>query len=331
MASTVIAAFDEFMRDKINLSSAESDLAKKSRDWLMDRIHEFPNKYSTFPALNNGKDIFFGSFERKTKKRPLDDIDIMVCMDAQTATYTQLGDTVYIETRNENSPLYNLRHDDNYNINSRRVINKFVSVLTNVAQYDKAGISRRGEAATLNLKTYPWTFDIVPCFHTAVDENGRQFYIIPDGNGNWQRTDPRIDRAKVQRIVLAKGIKVLSVIRLVKYWNRRPTMPSLPSYMLENMILNYYEMNECTDYFDWEFRDIVGYIRNVIYYIIPDPKGFQGDLNKVEFSDRVMVALRCESDHKKSIEAINFESNKDMNKSIAKWSEIFGQEFPTYG
>lgn len=200
MTTNVIDAFNEFLRDEVNLDHADTDLARRSRNWLMDRVHEFPGKDSSFPVLCNHMDIFFGSFERKTKKKPLDDIDIMVCMNAQKATYVEQGGKVLMLTFNESSPLYNLRFDNSQYINSKRVINKFVSVLSGLPQYGKAEIGRRDEAAILNLNSYAWAYDIVPCFFTEPDAQGNLFYIIPDGEGHWQRTDPRIDRARIARL-----------------------------------------------------------------------------------------------------------------------------------
>ena len=260
MATTVIAAFNEFLRDQVNLDSGITDTARRSRNWLMDHIHEFPIADRSFPMLYNEKDIFFGSFERKTKKRPLDDIDIMIGLHAEGATYEEYGEKIYISTVNDNSALYRLRFDNSNNINSKRVINKFVSALSDIPQYGSAEIGRKGEVAVLSLSSYPWVYDLVPCFFTSPDAIGNSFYIIPDGDGNWQKTDPRIDRARVTRLEEARGKSMLDVIRLVKFWNRRPTMPSLPSYLLENMVLGYYEQSNCSDYPDLQFINVIDYI-----------------------------------------------------------------------
>jgi len=335
MASTVITAFNEFMAETINLDPAQSDLAKASRDWLMDRIHDFPGKDSTFPKLYSEMDIFFGSFERKTKRRPLDDIDIMVCMGADGAMYTESWGTAYITTTNQGSPLYRLRHDSGLmlssdRINSKRVVNKFVGALCDVPQYEKAEINRRSEAATLRLKSYDWVFDIVPCFRIQEDDAGNSYYLIPDGNGHWKKTAPSIDRARVQRLTRSRGTIILGVIRLVKFWNCRPTMPTMGSYLLENMILDYYEKNSCSIFPDLEFAKVIKYIENAINSPVLDPKAIQGDLNTVDWFDRLRISLRCSSDHVKCTDASSLENAKEFKRSIAKWREVFGGSFPEY-
>lgn len=331
MATTVIDAFNEFLREQINLDPDFTDTARRSRDWLMDRIHEFPAADSLFPRLNTEKDIFFGSFERKTKNRPLDDIDIMVGLHAAGATYEEYGETVYISTENSDSALYNLRFDNSKNINSKRVINKFVSKLSSIPQYSNAEMGRRGEAAVLSLRSYDWVYDLVPCFFTTPEIDGRAFYLIPDGNGNWKKTDPRLDRERVQRLVSTQGKTILDVIRLVKFWNQRPTMPSLPSYLLENMVLDYYERAICNVYPDLEFRDVINYIRTAIYQPVQDPKGIQGDLNDVGWTERITIATRCAADHAKAVEAREFEAAENYRRSISNWAEVFGSTFPIFG
>ena len=143
-------------------------------------------------------------------------------------------------------------------------------------QYSKSEINRNLEAATLQLSTYDWNFDIVPCFITVVDESiNRNYYIIPDGYGNWKKTDPRRDRDKVSKVNQAHDGNILNVIRAVKYWNRRPIMPSMGSYLIETMIVYYYE-NKATKAGAWvdiEVKDILGHITSAVWSSVSDPTG----------------------------------------------------------
>ncbi|CAD5789332.1 Uncharacterised protein [Escherichia coli] len=63
--------------------------------------------------------------------------------------------------------------------------------------YSETDVKRNQEAATLKLKSYDWNFDIVPAFITTPDSFGKTYYLIPDGNCHWKKTDPRIDMQKV--------------------------------------------------------------------------------------------------------------------------------------
>ena len=177
MATTVNNAFSEFLRETVNLDKDQTVTARSSRDWLLGQIALFEND-DTFPILCSDYNISFGSFSRRTKTRPLDDIDLMIGLNGQGASYIELIDKIEITV----NPDTNLKAFCNVNtdiLNSRKVINKFISKLT--TPYAKADIKHNSEAATLNLASRDWTFDIVPCFMTSPSPSGSTFYVIPDG------------------------------------------------------------------------------------------------------------------------------------------------------
>ncbi len=63
MATTVIAAFNEFMKDTVNLKKADTDDARASRDWLIGKINDF-EKDDKFPVSYPAIHIAFRSFAR---------------------------------------------------------------------------------------------------------------------------------------------------------------------------------------------------------------------------------------------------------------------------
>jgi len=334
LAITVITAFDEFKANYVNLGQAVTASARSSRNWLDSQIQSFPGRITDFPLLCSDYDVYFGSFDRKTKKRPLDDIDMIVALHAEESTYYEQYDgKIEMTVSDSSTKLKKYCHDYTNKINSRKIINKFVSALSSVPQYTKAEINRSQVAAILNLSTYAWAFDIVPAFFTKPDSQGKTFYIIPDGNGHWMKTDPRIDKARVVTTNQKHDGNVLNAIRLVKYWNRRPTMPSMGSYLLENMILDYYDRQyeKASQFVDLEFISLMGHISTAVYSSVYDPKGIQGDLNKLTYDEMKKISDRAVLDYGRGVEAWNYESNKYQEYAIRKWAEIFGRDFPTYG
>lgn len=331
MVNSVNGAFSEFLRDTVNLDGERTKTARASRSWLFEQIAAFQSD-ATFPKSYPEHDIAYGSFARRTKKRPLDDIDLMVCLSAQSSTYDPHS-TPYQITIHPDSNLHALCNDGTNTLNSKKVINKFIQKLSLVPQYSKAEIKRNGVAAVLSLKSYDWCFDIVPCFMTAVENDGRTYYLIPDGNGAWMKTDPRIDKNRVTQINQAHEGNVLNVIRIIKYWNRRPTMPSMSSYLLEAMVLDYYVILSTTAsvYVDLEVPGVLEYIGNAIYGAIIDPKTIQGNINDLTWEDKEKISERAKRDSKKAYEALNLETDGNHAGSIAKWREIFGGDFPKYG
>lgn len=332
MAKTVIEAFNKFMADTVNLDPEQTKKARGSRDWLVGQIGTFPADDIKFPNIYTEKNIFYGSFSRRTKKRPLDDIDIMICMKADGCTYIEYTDKIEITAPDTATRFKDYKNEGTNILNSRKVINAFISKLTGVQQYKKAEIKRNLEAATLNLESYDWVFDIVPCFFTTEDANNKTYYIIPDGNGNWKKTDPRIDSDRLSKLNTAHEGNLLNVIRAIKYWNTRPTMPTMGSYLLENMILDYYsEQTEvASKYVDIEIEKVLLEIHRRVYNTVNDPKGIQGNLNNLSSEDKKKIFDRAYQDYVKAYEARQLENAKNDIDSISKWIEIFGDKFPKY-
>ncbi len=333
MSKTVNAAFDEFLSNNVNLDGDKTKKAKGSRDWLFDQIALFRSD-ATFPVTVSEFNIPYGSFARKTKRRPLDDIDLMVGLHAQGATYWDSGGPITI-TVPAASNLVAFCNEYTNVLNSTKVINKFVSKFRDVPQYSKAETKRNGEAAVLSLLSYEWSFDVVPCFMTVVEWNGRNYYLIPNGAGNWKKTDPRMDRKRVQDINQNHDGNVLNVVRIIKFWNRRPTMPSMRSYLLETMILDYYSTRSSADkasqFIDLEIPRVLDYLSQSVYSQVNDPKNIQGNINDLPWDERVKISNRASADLQKALEARRLESAGDQKLSILKWQEVFGSEFPSYG
>ena len=334
MATTVNSAFAGFMRDSVNLDPEITKQARSSRDWLIGQIHAFEITAEGFPQLYTEKDISFGSFARRTKIRELDDIDLMQGLHAQGAYYTEYGDQLRVTVPDPRVGLHTFCDDSSNILNSRRVINKLTSALQFVPQYEKAEIKRTLEAVTLKLKTYPWNFDIVPCFFTLPDYQGKTHYVIPDGRGHWKKADPRRDRDAVEEANQRHDGIVLSAIRLMKYWNRRRTAPSMSSYLLETMLVIYYlnqPKGSHTSWVDLEALCLLSHVASAVGSPVYDLKGIQGNLNDLSPDDRLKIRMRAELDRRRADEARSAERGEDHKTAIAKWGEIFGPAFPAFG
>ena len=183
------------------------------------------------------------------------------------------------------------------------------------------------EAATLKLKSYTWNFDIVPCFYTTGG-----FYLIPNGSGNWKKTDPRIDNDRTTAINQKHNGNLLNLIRLVKYWNKRKVTLTMGSYLLECMILQIYENQEPAQrwWIDLEFKKTLLELSKSILNDVEDPKGIQGNINNFNAGDRNKISEALLSAYDKAVEAFTLESSKKQKEAINKWREVLGNDFPEY-
>ncbi len=330
MATNVNEAFNQFLKSCVRLDSTRSDIAKSSKNNLVTEIQKFPDD-NKFLALHPDISIDYGSFSRKTKIRPLDDIDLIIVLHAEGNWRTEYSDRFEISVPNGASRQLSLCNDGTNTLNSIKVINRFKEYLSKVSFYEKAEIKRNQEAVTLNLKSYEWVYDIVPSFITAPLADGRTFYLIPDGKGNWKATDPRIDKSRTIDINGIQEVSVLDVIRIMKYWTKRPTMPTMKSYFLENLILNYYSSGiTSSKYIDIEIPKILSYIYHNVHKSLNDPKGFQGDINHLTYEERNSIQSKASTDYNIANEARQLETEQKIKESIAKWGTIFGSDFPIY-
>jgi len=327
MATTVDSAFSEFMKDIVNLDPAQSDKAKSSRDNLIANIQSFSGDTDFFRTYNS-KFLNYGSFAKHTKIRPLDDIDLMICISANDRTFSYHGLGTYYMTANQSDIDNGLNMDGTRRLNSTKVINRFISKLADLSDYKKSEMHKNHEAATLKLKSYDWNFDIVPCFHCNGD-----FYLIPDGYGNWKKTDPRIDNNRVTELNVEFNSNLLPLVRLVKYWNKYNATYTLGSYLLESMILNRYEMmsNSQNWWIDMEFRDTLEYLSSAILQNIEDPKHIQGNINQYNFYERKSISQAMKRAYEKACVAVSLDvGDGDQKASTNKWKEILGDSFPSY-
>lgn len=338
MARTVNEAFTIFMRDFVNLAPERNQKAKDSRDAMFDRI----NDLNDFFILYRAKHLQFGSFARKTKIRPIDDIDLIVCISG--------GDLEVVSSYNWNDYKLKLTNTNSYlkqycdpsvtsfysygspwYLNSNKIKNKFKSSLQNLHDCRKAELHSEGQAVTLQFSSYEWNFDIVPAFNCGDEASGTEYYLIPNGRGGWAKTNPKIDRDRVASIDKRLNGKARELVRLAKYWNRRPTMASIPSYMLEAMVLDFCEQQQNISRIDWAFVSLILYIKNNIYRSVPDPKNIQGNLNVLSSGQKFSIQQRADKDYQRAYSAWDYEQSNDMEEAINKWKEVLGNDFPSYG
>lgn len=332
MATTVNTAFSEFLSGRVNLDPDEVDGARRSRDWLMSQIDEIPTRMPEFPRLYSDVHIHYGSFARRTKIRDLDDLDMIIGISALGTSYLDTGSRVEL-TVPDGIALRSHCHDGGSLLNSRKIINLFIDYFREIPQYAKSELKRNGSAAVLNLTSYPWSFDIVPAFFTVPESDGRTYYIIPDGIGHWMKTDPRIDQARVSTVNQAHDGNALNAIRVMKYWNRRRTMVTMAPYVLECIVLDYYEqaLSKASAYVDIALPGLFTHVSSAVLGAVYDPKRIQGDINLLSWDDRVSISARAQEDAQRAMEARRLEDGGNHRASIGVWRQVFGDGYPRYG
>ena len=327
MPYTVNSCFDMFRRDVVDLYPGQTSTARDSRGFVyknIDLLSQRGGRPQLYPSMN----LNVGSFERKTKKRELDDIDLMVCFNGAGGSYNTVKENeLYRIVFDKSVPVISDCLEDDGSLNSRKVVNLLIRALDQVEHYKSAEKHRDHEAARLQLVSYPWNFDIVPCFYTQ-----QQFYLIPDGRGNWKHTDPRKDRARVAQCDARNNRLAAPLIRVMKYWKEQKWTDAVSSYMFEQMVLDYLEGQYILPAsLPIVVYNVLIYLRRAIMNPVMDPKGIQGDLNELDKETREHLSASVFSSSLSAAKAIEYERNGEIQKAVRQWQLVLGDRFPEYG
>ena len=333
MARTINGALNELVQDKVNLLKSRTDAGRRSRDHLLEQIKRLNDDSLEKLDFAETYNLPFGSFSRRTKVKPLDDIDQMIGLNGGKLVWNQATsyDEAIISIRNslDKGTWSQLLNDDN-TLSPIKVLNRFKRMLSNMNGYQNPELNRRQQAVTFKMTSNEWNFDLVPCFYT---ESG--VYLIPSGNGNyWMQTDPRKDQTLATEVNQQHNGKVLEIIRLMKFWNKQDKKPSIPSsYLLGVMLLYFYQSRWLTTAgtLQEEVEKCLIYIRDNIYSWVEDPKGIEGNINRLDGDIRDKIHARITKDLENITYGNYYERMGDKEKAFEYWEKVMGSFFPAYG
>lgn len=332
MPSTVAASFDAFRSEIVDLDPDDVKRARISRNYLQEQIQTLESNDPTFPRLYNREYHSFGSFARRTQVRPLNDVDILILLNGHWGYEIDCGNCTYkAQITNTDVPI-SIFSDVNGYVNSTRVLNKFKSSLANISTYRSSEIKRNGVAVVLNLISYNWSFDIVPGFPVVDNLGNIIHYIIPNGNGDWTRTNPRRDQTIVTVENQYHNSHLLPLIRLIKYWNAYSfAAPRMTSYHLETMLINGFKNSNPMSSIRRNIRYAFGTLSKQIGVSCPDPKGLGPNLdNGINSETREKIRMAALEMGVISHYAIEMEDAGKHKEAIKLWQRVFPR-YPDYG
>ncbi|MCG0634922.1 hypothetical protein IMAU80128_03279 [Lactiplantibacillus plantarum] len=320
--------FKNYVSENINIDSKKSARARTSRNWLTSNIKDLSQKNEENLELYSDSEfaLKMGSLARKTQIRPLDDVDQMIIFSAK-------GSTANLDTSQWNQVFVNVpdsapelkKMDGENGLSSIKVLNYLKQLLNGISQYQSADIKRSQQALRLELSSYDWGFDIVPGFRTADDEQGYYYYIIPNGNGTWEKTDPRIDRQNLTEYQKETPIDLREVVRIIKYWRKaHNAVCKLNSYALETTVLDFIDTNPIYSNSREFIENFLLYLSKAVLGSVQDRKGIQGDLNSLDYIDRLEIQEKAIYYHDMIKEANNYESESMSEQAIKSWTNFFG-------
>jgi hypothetical protein len=225
---------------RINIGTALRIAASDSQNVFRALLVTEAQRDPSFPRLlvEADQDFIGGSFARRTKIAPLDDIDIYIPLDGGGFVHACPG-MQSCPLLSDNPTLWNPLQGSKWmgaeNISSGALLDAFADVLR---QYypDTAKIRKpAGEAVRVmtSQDLGDLGYNVTPCL--VLDyPHARELrvYLVPDGNNGWIRTNPRYDAALTDALS-ARNKNFRKAVKIVKFWNSNIFRNTLNSYYIE--------------------------------------------------------------------------------------------------
>lgn len=328
MPLTVDDSFRQFQRDTIDLDRKVVENGRQTIQGLSSKLDEILFQDSNaFPKPIPKSHIMYGSFQRGTKIRELDEINLLLCLDLEGARESRRRASRYLINTGRSSERLR-RLSDGDQLNSTALLLQLEELVREVPGFLHAHLHGKGKAVALQLKNHDWRFDLVPCFKIEED-----FYLMPDGSGSWIPTQPSKGNLPIMVADQAKEGKLVPLIRLLKYWNRHNPAPTIPAYVFELMVTDFANSRaNLSLWTDFNILAFFGYLSNRIWKKVTDPNEIWPDLNPFSEQEKKAIMDAVEKARGLARIAIDAETQgKDHKLAIAQWREIFGQGYPKYG
>ncbi len=278
----------EKMRKSAEITKSEQTLVKSRHR----RIRE---------VLANEWDIersfLTGSYDRHTKIKPLEDVDIFAIIDPAGSQG---------HYREEQPDL---------------IITDLVDCLAGKFKHVEAD----GMAVRISMSDDDGqaTFEVVPAF-----EHSDTGYEAPDPDrGRWIRTDPEVHADLTSKKNAECGEQWVPFIKMAKGWNLEAGKPVPQSFLIEVMALTLVH----TPFGKYQ-DEVTAFLGNVIDNTNgpwPDPAGIGPDVDELlSEGDRQHLRREAIEAHSIAEEAVYLEDEGKERKAVEEWRKLFGSRMP---
>jgi hypothetical protein len=278
----------EKMREAGEITATEQRLAKTRHHRIRDKLEAVWDIDRTFLT---------GSYDRHTKIKPLEDVDIFAVVKPDGAQG-------------------HFRHES-----PDRIITALVNDLDGIFK----NIEPSGMAALISMSDDDGqaTFELVPAFDHAISG-----FDAPDPDrGHWIRTDPNVHAQLTTAKNAACSAKWVPFVKMVKGWNRQAGKPIPQSFLIEVMSLRL--VHTPFGRYQDEFAALLGNIIDSADGPWADPADLGPDVDELLTPyERQEIRSAASAAAAAAEEAIYLEDNGQERKSVDKWREIFGDRMP---
>ncbi len=325
----IVHAFNQLFIQHIHYNDADSRMVQKHVDTFIHELHTLSYTKENLPWLHRERHLVTSSFGRGTHINPLKHVQLLICLNGDDSRIKTTGTSdSYIIRINDGAGRFGDMINAKRELNSSAIAHNFAHELQNFPEAKNVSISSEG-GATYRRQGCLWVFNVIPSFFIKHPKTGTTFYLVPDQHGHWRPIYPHTETATLQAINQQHNGLLYDLIYIMKYWNREHDISTIPSSLLEAIVVNYCEAKsvKLKEFIDLDISGLLRATREAIIKPLVDPLGSRGDLNILPSEARKKIAEQAFSDQLKAESARNFELARDYKRSMEKWAQVIGHEF----
>lgn len=273
-------------------------LTNRQQQLALDRHSAISKFFSTNFEMRH--DVFpVGSYARKTVAREKD-IDFMAIMQP-------FGAKGYWGTYQADSSgfLYKVRNELN-------------------DHYGRTSVSSKQVAVKLDFSEI--VTDITPGF----PRKGGGF-LIPDGKGKWQGTNPVVHMSFMDEADQLKGYRLKKIVQLLKYWNTQ-NGGHLMSFHLELLTELTYRNGTIATSWGYAIKEGFRCMPTWLGVSTSDPWSHGSAISTyLSTAVRDKVLKKLERSQELAEQALAAEDRRETRQAFELWDEVFNDGFAAYG
>lgn len=278
----------EKMRENGEITATEQSLAQKRHRRIRDKLEDLWDIDRTFLT---------GSYDRHTKIRPLEDVDIF-------AVIKPNGAQAHYRDEPPNA-----------------IVDALVEVLDGkFRQVEPTGMAVR---ISMSDDDGQASFELVPAFASA----SKGFEAPDPERGRWIRTDPGTHAQLTTAKNDACGGRWVPFVKMLKGWNHINGRPVSQSFLIEVMALQL--VREPFGRYQDETALSFGNVLERVVGPWPDPAKLGPDVDELLTPGEREAMRRAAADALViAEEAIHLQDDGQERKAVDKWREVFGDRLP---
>ena len=236
-SAAIEARFEAFRQHHVDLTPEATKYGRDLRDWVIGQLESMSGA-AGFPELLIGYSFGAGSFGRKTKEQPLDDIDVYMVMSGGGLTMYQGETPLPVELVGSTPGV--LATDSAFRqdrwVSSALILARVVSYLPRLGY--PSGVNTKAKSAYVKVGDVNVDICAVIWGRSTIGEVDR--YYLPAGHGSysWTSTNPKLDRSRLTDENQRHEGLLLPVVRIMKWWNDNCNAGRLKGIHLEVMTTN---------------------------------------------------------------------------------------------